>query len=140
METATRLAALHAEAFDAPWDAAAFMVLLGQAGVHLAEAPGGFILVRTAADEAEILTLAVRPADRRHGLGTGLVSRGVADAVAHGATRLFLEVAEDNKAALALYRGAGFVEAGRRPRYYARADGSRTDALILALNLTGRLP
>jgi ribosomal-protein-alanine N-acetyltransferase len=139
-EVADRLAALHAEAFDAPWDAAAFADLLGQAGVHLAEVAGGFILIRTVADEAEILTLAVRPAARRLGLGATLVARGAAEAAARGARRLFLEVADDNAAARALYDRAGFVEAGRRPRYYARANGSRRDALLLALNLAEPLP
>ncbi|RZJ03622.1 MAG: GNAT family N-acetyltransferase [Brevundimonas sp.] len=139
-DAAARLAALHAEAFDAPWDATAFDSLLGQVGVHLAETPDGFILMRTVADEAEILTLAVRPDARRRGLGAELVARGAADAAARGATRLFLEVADDNDAARALYARAGFEEAGRRPRYYARPDGSRRDALLLALNLTGRLP
>ena len=139
-EVAARLAALHAEAFDAPWDAAAFESLLGQAGVHLAEAPDGFILMRTVADEAEILTLAVRPAARRRGIGADLIARGAAGAAARGATRLFLEVADDNAAARALYARAGFAEAGRRPRYYARADGSRRDALLLALDLAVPLP
>ncbi|MFA4893699.1 GNAT family N-acetyltransferase, partial [Brevundimonas sp.] len=62
------------------------------------------------------------------------------EAAARGARRLFLEVAEDNEAARALYGRAGFSEAGRRPRYYARADGSRRDALLLALDLPARLP
>lgn len=139
-DVAARLAAVHAEAFDAPWDAAAFGSLLGQAGVHLVEAPDGFILMRTVADEAEILTLAVRPGARRRGVGAELVARGAAEAAARGAARLFLEVADDNAAARALYARAGFGEAGRRPLYYARADGSRRDALLLALNLPGRLP
>lgn len=138
--TAERLATLHAEAFDAAWDVAAFESLLGQAGVRLTEGPNGFILIRTVADEAEILTLAVRPVARRCGIGAGLVARGASDAATCGATRLFLEVAEDNEAARALYARAGFVEAGRRPGYYGRADGSWVDALILALNLTERLP
>jgi ribosomal-protein-alanine N-acetyltransferase len=64
----------------------------------------------------------------------------VAGAAAQGATRLFLEVADDNAAALALYARAGFSEAGRRPGYYARPDGGRQDALILALNLPVKLP
>ena len=139
-DVAERLAALHAGAFDAPWDAWAFESLLNQAGVHLAEDPDGFILMRTVADEAEILTLAVRPEARRRGLGAELVARGVAGAAARGATRVFLEVAEDNDAARALYARAGFTEAGRRPRYYARADGSRRDALLLSLELAARLP
>ena len=139
-DTAARLAEIHAAAFPAPWDAAAFEALLAQTGVFVLEAPDGFILLRTVADEAEILTLAVRPAARRSGLGAGLVKQGAAAAAARGATRLFLEVADDNAPARALYARAGFAEAGRRPGYYARPDGGRQDALILALNLTAPLP
>ena len=138
--TAARLADLHAGAFSAPWDAAAFESLLGQAGVFAIEAPQGFILIRSVADEAEILTLAVDPAARRQGLGARLVRDGAATAAARGAARLFLEVADDNAAALALYAGAGFIEAGRRTGYYARPDGGRQDALVLALNLPATLP
>ncbi|RZJ41034.1 MAG: GNAT family N-acetyltransferase [Brevundimonas sp.] len=137
---AERLAALHATAFDAPWDAAAFSGLLEQDGVFPVETADGFILMRAVADEAEILTLAVRPDARRAGQGTRLVAEGVAAASARGADRVFLEVADDNVPARALYARAGFTEAGRRPRYYARPDGSRIDALLLSLNLTLRLP
>ena len=69
---AGRLAVLHATAFDAPWDAAAFAVLLSQPGVFAIRAEDGFILCRTVLDEAEILTLAVRPSARRSGLGARL--------------------------------------------------------------------
>jgi ribosomal-protein-alanine N-acetyltransferase len=138
--TVARLAGLHATAFPAPWDAAAFEALLDQDGVFALEDPDGFILLRAVADEAEILTLAVRPTARRRGLGGRLVRDGAAVAATRGATRLFLEVAGDNPAALALYARAGFVEAGRRPGYYARPGGGRQDALILALNLPAALP
>ena len=137
---AASLAAVHAEAFDAPWDAAAFAGLADQPGVDVIAEPDGFILIRTAADEAEVLTLAVRPAGRRQGLGRRLLDRAVAAATARGARSLLLEVADDNAAALGLYATAGFVEAGRRPRYYARPDGSRRDALLLRLDLTRALP
>ena len=135
-----RLAALHAAAFAEPWDAAAFESLLGQAGVYAVEAPDGFILMRAIADEAEVLTLAVRPHARSQGLGGRLVKAAAIEAVARGAVRVFLEVAADNGPALALYVRSGFVEAGRRPGYYARPDGGRRDALLLALNLTATLP
>ncbi|WP_420479119.1 GNAT family N-acetyltransferase [Brevundimonas sp. FT23028] len=140
MSPADRLAALHAAAFDTPWDAAAFATLLDQPGVFAIEREAGFILMRAVADEAEILTLAVAPASRRSGEGTRLVADGVAAASLAGADRVFLEVAEDNAAARALYARTGFTDAGRRPRYYSRPDGSRVDALLLALNLPGRLP
>jgi len=137
---AVRLAALHATAFETPWDAAAFAGLLAQAGVFAVEGEDGFILIRVAADEAEILTLAVRPGARGRGEGGRLVAQGAIQAGVGGAERVFLEVAEDNDPALTIYRRAGFTEAGRRPRYYARADGSRRDALLLTLNLAERLP
>ena len=140
MRPAERLAALHATAFDRPWDAAAFEDLLGQDGVVLLEQTGGFILIRAVADEAEILTLAVEPRARRRGVGRALVEAAAEAALAMGAHRLHLEVAEDNAAALALYRAAGFVQAGRRPGYYARSGGPTVAALILTLNLSGRLP
>ena len=138
--TAARLAEVHAAAFSLPWNAAAFEALLDQTGVFPIEEPDGFILIRAVADEAEILTLAVHPSVRRKGLGARLVREGAAAAAAGGATRLFLEVADDNAAALALYARVGFAEAGRRPGYYARSGGRRQDALILALNLPATLP
>jgi len=139
-DTAARLAALHATAFPTPWGVAAFEALLDQDGVFALEATDGFILMRAVADEAEILTLAVRPAARRQGLAARLLTECATAAAARSATRLFLEVAADNAGALALYGGAGFALAGRRPGYYARPGGGHEDALILALNLTPVLP
>lgn len=137
---AVRLAAIHATAFPAPWDSTAFEALLDQAGVFAIEEAEGLILLRVVADEAEILTLAVCPSARKRGLGTRLVRDGATEAASRGARRLFLEVADDNAAALALYSRAGFAEAGRRPGYYARHGGDPQDALILALNLPVTLP
>lgn len=139
-DTAARLAELHATAFPTPWGAPAFETLLDQDGVFSLEETDGFILMRAVADEAEILTLAVRPAARRQGLATRLLAKGATAAAARSATRLFLEVAADNAGALALYGGAGFAVVGRRPGYYARPGGGREDALILARNLTAALP
>ncbi|MBM9402317.1 GNAT family N-acetyltransferase [Gluconacetobacter azotocaptans] len=138
------LAALHAEAFPPGerWDAAAMEVLLAMPGTFAgvarcgveeagAEVPGGFVIGRVAADEAEILTLAVREGARRQGLGHALLAWLRTEAASHGARRLFLEVSAGNAAARALYRAAGFAEAGRRRAYYA--DGS--DAFVLAAAL-----
>ena len=133
---AENLAAIHAGAFDHPWDAAALADLLSQGGVFGIAAPDGFILCRVVLDEAEILTLAVRPDARRRGLARRLTEAGGAMARSAGAERLFLEVAEDNVAARGLYADAGFVETGRRRAYYETPQG-RTDALILVLNLCG---
>jgi [ribosomal protein S18]-alanine N-acetyltransferase len=129
------LARLHAQAFAAPWSEAEFADLLNQAGVFAVVEPDGFILIRVVLDEAEILTLAVRPEARRAGLGGRLTGQGALTAAAAGAVRLFLEVAEDNAVARALYERAGFRQIGRRKAYYAASDGRRTDALVLGLDL-----
>ena len=129
------LAALHASAFDHPWPVGDILALIASGAVALAE-DGGFILIRAAAGEAEILTLAVDPAARRAGLGRRLVEAAAVRAAAQGAQTLFLEVADDNEAALALYRAAGFAQTGRRKAYYKRTapDGAAQmrDALIFA--------
>jgi ribosomal-protein-alanine N-acetyltransferase len=140
-EAAPLLAAIHAEAFGPPdrWGAEAIGMLLALPGhfgllATLEEAPSGFALGRVAAGEAEVLTIAVRPAARRGGLGRDLMRALMAEATRRGAVDLFLEVSEANAPARALYAGLGAVEAGRRRRYYA--DGS--DALVLRLGLTRR--
>ena len=148
-EAADGLAALHAAAFADPWDAAALRDLMSQTGGFALGCEGeGFILCRVVADEAEILTLATAPAARGQGLGRRLVEAAAELAARQGATRLFLEVAEDNVAARALYDRSGFVEVGRRRGYYARPGGASVDALVLALefdqdfsqDFRGRLP
>jgi ribosomal-protein-alanine N-acetyltransferase len=133
-DLAAALAALHAMAFADPWPASAFAALLSLPETRLDAVADGFILTRLAADEAEVLTLAVCPLGRRRGVGRRLVDTAAAALAAEGATRLFLEVAEDNAAARALYAAAGFAEVGRRPGYYGRPSGA-VDALVLARDL-----
>jgi ribosomal-protein-alanine N-acetyltransferase len=123
------LAAIHAQAFDDPWPAADIAVLMGGPGVyalaaHIDDAAMAFILCRTVADEAEILTLATVPAGRRRGAASRLIDAAATAASSRAATTMFLEVAEDNLAALALYRGEGFTEVGRRRDYYRRPSGA----------------
>lgn len=134
-EAAALLASLHARSFDGGevWNRAAFEGLLSGTGMDARvaakdAAPLGFILMRTITDQAEILTLAVLPSARRSGIGRALVDSGLHAAQARGARTAFLEVSVNNGAAIALYRAAGWGEAGHRMRYYG--DGS--DALILS--------
>ena len=134
------IAALRAECFDDAWSGESIRGLLRTPGTFAllavdAGAPAGFILCRAAADEAEVLVVAVRPARRRGGLGGRLLDAALARARAAGVTRMFLEVGVDNEAALGLYRSRGFTEAGRRPAYYRQPGRPATDALILGLAL-----
>ncbi len=96
----------------------------------------GFILARAMARESEILTLAVAPWARRQGVACALVDAVAVEAAARDAESIFLEVAADNPAALALYERAGFVQVGQRRAYYMRLSSPSMDALVLrrALN------
>jgi ribosomal-protein-alanine N-acetyltransferase len=132
---APRLAALHALAFDRPWSAGEIAALMDSPGVLVLAAPGGFVMMRAAAGEAEVVTLAVDPAFRRRGLGAALTRAGLAAALALGAEEAFLEVAQDNIAAIGLYRSLGFETVGRRPGYYPRIGEPAADALVMRLSL-----
>ena len=131
------LARLHAACFTTPrpWSAAEFGDLLGSRFCFLLTEPGGFLLGRVIADEAELLTLAVDPARRRQGIGARLLARFAEAAGARGAASAFLEVAEDNAAARALYGAGGWAGSGRRRGYYHGPAGNAVDALILTLPL-----
>jgi ribosomal-protein-alanine N-acetyltransferase len=56
-------------------------------------------------------------------------------AAKQGVTRVFLDVAADNVAALALYESLGFAEVGRRKSYYARGLDPRMDAIMMARDI-----
>lgn len=131
------LAALHAVCFSRPrpWSAAEFADLLAAPGALLAALPGGFALGRAAADQAELLTLAVAPELRRRGLGRQLLAAFEDAARAAGAAEALLEVAEDNAPARALYAAAGWEAQGRRRGYYGPAAAGGGDALILRKRL-----
>ena len=102
----------------------------GRAPVQGAEA-AGFVLSRGAADEEELLLLAVHPRHRGRGIGSALLERFIAEAGARGAVRLFLEMREGNPAE-SLYRRHGFANIGRRRAYYRRGSGAPLDAITFA--------
>ena len=131
--TAVDLARLHAQCFTVPrpWSVTEFATFLAAPATVLVSEPGGFALGQVMADEAELLTIAVAPDQRRLGLGRRLLAALLSACAARGASAVFLEVDAGNTAALGLYQSAGFVAAGRRRDYYLACDGIRTDALIL---------
>jgi ribosomal-protein-alanine N-acetyltransferase len=94
----------------------------------------GFSLVRSVADESELLLIAVAPGHRRRGVGRGLLNHFLESARAGGITRAHLEVRDGNPA-IHMYRHAGFAPIGRRRNYYRGEDGRQFDALTFALDL-----
>ncbi len=122
-EAAPLLAAFHATGFDHPWTEQSFaeMFLVPGTEVLIARTemePAGFLMTRTVADEAEILTICTAPHLRQRGVGQALLSfyLNSTEHVVH------LEVASDNEAALTLYRALGFKQVGLRKGYYKNAD------------------
>ncbi len=134
------ISALHGQCFDEPWGADTVGGILAMPGVIgfvacTDDEPDGFLLARLAADECEILSLGVVPARRRTGHGGRLVAAVLDKASGAGAHALYLEVAETNGPARALYEKYGFVVAGKRKEYYRKvylqAHEPPTDGLIL---------
>lgn len=129
-EDVPALARLEAESLPHPWSAAQLASELRQRGAlglvipegllipEAAATLAGYALFRRVLDEAELLRLAVSPGRRRRGLARALVERGVEVLRAGECANTFLEVREDNGAAIRFYEQTGWHVAGRRPRYY----------------------
>jgi ribosomal-protein-alanine N-acetyltransferase len=133
------LARLHAVSFAGQevWDAKAMSDLMampgafGFIGLQAAE-PSGFVIARMAGEDSEIISLGVCPSDRRSGLARDLLRVLAAQVATLGGTRTFLEVAETNVVARALYAAEGYREIGRRPGYYRDEKDGDVAALVMA--------
>lgn len=141
-ERSAECAAIHASSFAFPWQEADFEQLFlapetfADGAIEAKEEKlAGFVLSRFAADEAEILTIAVAPEWRRCGVGTLLLAPHLAGLAALRVNRLFLEVDAENVAARALYAGFGFEQVGERQAYYRTADDRLAAALVMRLEL-----
>lgn len=140
-QDAERLAAIHAKGFYRGWPSAEFASFLSERDTPVYVACdakrriAGFALIRIAADEAELLTIAVDAKWRGKGLGRALMRAAFNDLLMSPAKRMFLEVSEENAAAIALYKGLGFTVIAQRQGYYAKPDGSAATALVMATDL-----
>lgn len=137
-----RIAELHAVSFDEAWTPPMInriMAMVGSFGLiarRLVDGGvAGFALVRKAADECELLSLAVGDDDRGHGVGAMLLDAALASAIAADARKFFLEVAETNHVAIGLYKSRGLETVGRRPDYYELKSGGREAALTMRRDL-----
>ena len=135
------LAAIDALGNPSPWSADAFAETLGRAsGIVALGARGaieGFVVFGVAADECEILGIAVLPERRRRGTGRALLEEALLHAARRDAQRCFLEVRASNRAARNLYLRCGFMVDGRRGAYYRDGAGGREDALLMTRELDG---
>lgn len=101
---------------------------------QLALAPAGFVMTRHAADEEELLLIAVSPSSRRRGFAKQLITHLFDAARKRGTTRIFLEMRRGNPAEH-LYRDTGFEPIGQRNNYYRMTNGHQIDAITFARTL-----
>jgi ribosomal-protein-alanine N-acetyltransferase len=135
------IAALEASTFSQPWSRQSFADLAATpfakvlVAASAAGAVVGYAVVYFASDQSELANLAVAVTHRGQGIGRRLLEGAIAEAMAHGATAMFLEVRASNVAAQSLYESAGFERVGIRRRYYQQPV---EDALVLRAALRPR--
>ena len=135
------LARIHKAGFYRGWPREEFLSFLseGATPVYIAcdakRRIAGFALIRIAADEAELLTIAVDPKWRGKKVGQALLRAAFEDLRMSPARRMFLEVDEQNAPAVRLYGKEGFATISSRKGYYPRPDGSAATALVMARDL-----
>ena len=143
-EDLPRLAEIHAASFRHEWSAEELARMRAQDDITVLVArraspygtriPLGFLILRQAADEAEVMTIAVNPRQRGRGVAKKLMQDGLFRLYSDRCRSLFLEVDAANESALLLYRGLGFRQVGERKGYYRESDGDGT-ALVMRLEL-----
>ncbi len=137
----TEVAAIEAACFSDPWSEASFRQAADNLGVFFrvaTEGAGGpvvgYVVAWFAAGEGEIANVAVAPSARGRGIGGLLLDVAIRAAAENRAEALYLDVRESNVRARALYDSRGFVEVGRRRRYYRRPY---EDAIVLRRVISG---
>ena len=141
LRDARRLAQLHGESFHRGWGEGEFESMLSERNtlVHrlrVGRQVIGFAVSRMAADEAEILSIAVAASHRGRGLSRDLLLTHLGHLAGHGIRTIFLEVEENNQPARRLYERAGFSVTGRRERYYRQPGGEHLNALLMRRDLS----
>lgn len=132
-----QIASLETQCFSDPWSEASIAEeLRNPLSTWLVDETDGvvtgYIGAQSVPPEADVMNLAVSPACRRQGIGARLLCTMTDVLHREGIETLFLEVRPSNVAAIALYERHGFVQVGRRPKYYVNPT---EDALILRKEL-----
>ena len=141
LRDAPKLAQLHGASFHRGWGEGEFESMLSERNtlVHrlrLGRKVVGFAVSRMAADEAEILSIALAASHRGRGLSRNLLLTHLGHLSGRGVRTVFLEVEENNQPARRLYERAGFGVAGRRERYYQQPGGDQLNALLMRRDLS----
>lgn len=140
-----QVVAIERASFSDPWSPRSFRDLIGRpdvlfdvavrgaaTGDDAGETVVGFVIVYLVDTEGDLANIAIHASERGRGEGRRLLRHALGAVSARGVYFLYLEVRESNTAARALYQSEGFVEVGRRSKYYVRPV---EDALILRKGL-----
>jgi [ribosomal protein S18]-alanine N-acetyltransferase len=141
LRDAPRLAQLHGASFHRGWGEGEFESMLTERNtlVHrlrLGRKTIGFAVSRMAADEAEILSIAIDAGYRGRGLSRDFLLTHLGHLAGHGVRTIFLEVEENNQPARRLYERTGFAVVGQRERYYSSSGGEQLNALLMRRDLS----
>jgi ribosomal-protein-alanine N-acetyltransferase len=141
LRDAPALARIHGASFHRGWGESEFESMLTERNtlahrLRMGRKIVGFSVSRMAADEAEILSIAVAQSHRGRGLSHNLLLTHLGHLAGRGVRTVFLEVEENNPPARRLYERAGFAVVGRRERYYRQDGGEPLNALLMRRDLS----
>ncbi len=133
------LAALYEAVLPPGWPAEELAACCKDANRALLKAadgaqPHGFVILQFAADEAEILAIAVAKEKQGQGYATSLMQAAIDASLRRFVSCIYLEVAESNTRARKLYEKFGFFVIGKRENYYRSASSAPETALIMRLD------
>lgn len=136
---------IHANSFARGWSAEDLAALMAGPNVFALAARResvfggrrvvGFVTIRIAADEAEVLTIAIDRTSRGKGFGRLLMEEAMRRLYRENVSACFLEVDGGNDRAVGLYQALGFQEVGIRKEYYDKATMGDGSALVMRLQL-----
>ena len=141
LRDAPALARIHGASFHRGWGESEFESMLAERNtlahrLRMGRKIVGFSVSRIAADEAEILSIALAQSHRGRGLSHNLLLTHLGHLAGRGVRTVFLEVEENNPPARRLYERAGFAVVGRRERYYRQDGGEPLNALLMRRDLS----
>lgn len=125
LDDASSIAEIEAECFSDAWSENAVKIQIERKQITVYKENGnllGYCIFMTAADEGEILRIAVKPDARKCGIGRKLLDGAVKIMASRGASEIFLEVRASNKDAISLYEKFGFIKTGIRKNYYENKE------------------
>ena len=138
LEDADNIAELEKQCFSTPWSAKGITDSYNNGTTFFVarneKTTVGYAGVQITADVGFVTNIAVNANYRGKGIGKALTNRLCYTATQNNCDSITLEVRRSNAVAIGLYKSLGFVEVGRRPKFYTEPT---EDAVLMTKNLQG---